>query len=119
MIPVTSKNIQKTLILASKGGSAAAAINGTFFRIQSFSLAVFILKNLNFFLVKRKKCHQQICGCRGKNGLRRQSSSAILRGPGALFFGTRLSVAPQNRLILRAFSKVQEGLRILVHPLSH
>ena len=39
MIPVTSKNIQKTLILASKGGSAAAAINGTFFRIQSFSLA--------------------------------------------------------------------------------
>ena len=42
MIPVTSKNIQKTLILASKGGSAAAAINGTFFRIQSFSLAVFI-----------------------------------------------------------------------------
>ena len=66
-----------------------------------------------FLLSKRKKCHLQICG-RRKNGLRQR---AVQYAAEALFFDT--PAAPQNRLILRAFSKVQEGLRILVHPLSH
>ena len=52
-------------------------------------------------------------GCGGKAAVQYYAA------PELYFFGTRLSAAPQNRLILRAFSKVQEGLRILVHPLSH